>query len=41
MTARERILTIQLMEKLTKHPAYAEALGVEIPSSVKIQDNEA
>jgi len=30
MSARERILTIRLMEKLLAYPAYAKALGIEI-----------
>ena len=30
MTARERIMTIRLMEKLQAHPAYAKLLGIEI-----------
>ena len=29
MTAKERILAIRLMEKLEKHPAYAETLGIK------------
>lgn len=30
MSAKERIMTIRLMEKLQTHPAYAKVLGVEI-----------
>lgn len=30
MNVRERILTIRLLEKALKNPAYAEALGVEV-----------
>ncbi len=30
MSARERIMTIRLMEKLQAHPAYAKALGLKI-----------
>lgn len=29
MTVRERILTIRLLERLERHPEYAEKLGVE------------
>ena len=29
MTAKERILTIRLLEKAEKYPNYAKALGVE------------
>ena len=29
MNVRERILTIRLMEKVVRHPAYAKALGIE------------
>lgn len=29
MSVRERILTIRLLERITKHPKYAVALGVE------------
>lgn len=29
MSVRERILAIRLLEKLEKHPSYANALGVE------------
>lgn len=29
LTAKERILTIRLMEKVKKHPTYAKALGIE------------
>lgn len=28
MSVRERILTIRLLQKVLKHPAYAERLGV-------------
>lgn len=28
MSARERILTIRLLEKIRRDPAYAEALGI-------------
>ena len=30
MSARERVITIRLIEKLQVHPAYAKALGIEI-----------
>ena len=30
MSAKERIMTIRLMEKLQAHPAYAKVLGIEI-----------
>lgn len=29
MTAKERILTIRLLEKLKKRPQYEKALGIE------------
>ena len=29
MTARERVLTIRLMDRIAEHPSYAEALGIE------------
>ena len=29
MSARERILTIRLLDKAARHPAYAAALGIE------------
>ncbi len=29
MNVRERILTIRLLEKVLKHPAYAKRLGLE------------
>ena len=34
MSTRERIMMIRLMEKLEKHSAYAQALGVEASSVV-------
>ena len=30
MSARERIMTIRLMDKVAKHPLYAALLGIEI-----------
>ena len=30
MSTRERIMTILLMDKATKHPLYATLLGIEI-----------
>ena len=30
LSAKERILTIRLMEKLSANPAYAEALGIAV-----------
>ena len=30
MSAKERIMTIRLMEKLQAHPAYGKALGIKI-----------
>lgn len=30
MSAKERIITIRLMEKLQAYPAYAKGLGIEI-----------
>ena len=30
MSAKARIMTIRLMEKLQAHPAYAKELGIEI-----------
>ena len=30
MNARERIITIRLVEKLLSHPAYAKAFAIEI-----------
>ncbi len=35
MSARERILTILLMEKLRKYPGWAKALGVEVPDTME------
>ena len=29
LTARERILTLRLMEKVEKYPAFAKTLGIE------------
>lgn len=29
LSARERILMIRLLEQAAKHPAYAQALGIE------------
>lgn len=29
LSTRERILAIQLLEKISKHPMYAKALGIE------------
>ena len=29
LRARERILTIRLLDKLSAHPAYAASLGIE------------
>ena len=33
LSAKERILTIRLMEKVEKHPNYVKALGVEASSA--------
>ena len=30
LSTRERILTIRLLEKLGKHPAYAQVLGITV-----------
>ena len=30
MSAKERVMTIRLMEKLQANPAYAKVLGIEI-----------
>ena len=30
MSARERIMTIRLIEKLQEHPAWAKTLGIEV-----------
>lgn len=40
MHARERILTIRLMEKVEKHPAYAKILGIEIAGARNDQNEE-
>jgi len=29
LSTRERILTIRLLDKVTRHPMYAAALGIE------------
>ena len=34
MSAKERVLTIRLMEKLEKYPAYAKTLGIEATGAV-------
>jgi len=40
LNARERILTIRLMEKLEEKPAYAKALGVEATGAVGTQNTK-
>ena len=30
MTAKERVLTVRLLQKLQAHPEYAEILGIKI-----------
>ena len=30
MSTRERIMTIRLVDKVSKHPMYAASLGIEI-----------
>ena len=35
MSAKERILTIRLMEKVEKHPNDVKALGVEASSAIQ------
>ena len=40
MSARERILTIRLMEKLQANPAYAKALGITADIEEKQQNNK-
>ena len=30
LSIRERILTIRLLEKVSKHPVYAKSLGIEV-----------
>jgi len=41
MSARERVMTIRLLERLQAHPAYAKVFGIEIcvalPSEVADQ----
>ena len=32
LSVRERILTIRLMEKVKKNPAYADVLGIAAPN---------
>ncbi len=39
MGAKERILSIRLLEKLKEKPAYADALGVE--AAQKMCENES
>lgn len=35
MSAKERILTIRLMEKIDKNPACAEVFGIAVTSKVE------
>ena len=40
LTARQRILTIRLMEKLEKHPSFARSLGIEAIGGAKDQNQK-
>ena len=39
LSVKERILTIQLMNKIARHPTYAKALGLEGVSKVIKSDD--
>lgn len=39
LSVKERILTIQLMNKIARHPAYAKALGLEGISKIIRSDD--
>ena len=40
MSARERILTIRLMEKAAEHPAFAQAIGIECVQQTRISSDD-
>jgi len=41
MCARERILTIRLLDKVKRNPAYAAALGIEcVPDTPGTEEQE-
>ena len=40
LSARERILTIRLMEKAAEHPAFAQAIGIECVQETNSSDEE-
>ena len=39
MSVRERILTIQLLEKIARQPVYAAAIGIEIVEKTPNSDD--